>query len=221
MGSEPESAPGVLRGMNRRTFSRATIALAVLSAGCSGGGSGGSPPDTGAQAPAGEAGPRAAGQGGDTAPARPPMSGQAPSVPPGVTDNLVPLDSLDDLPYLMLDEHRIDVDGDGRAESVELWVDATRDARGRLRLDDGQRWALVVRTNERIYRLFDEFVQLGQPRFMIIAPDDGGLPIIALLLDQSAGLLVQTFRWQPARGGFERQTPVRLTGNRVYESPPH
>ncbi len=205
--------------MNRRTFSRATLALAVLSASCSGGGSEGAVSDTTTRAPA-RAGSRMDARG-DTTAEHTPAQAQPPLAPSGVTDNLVPLDTLDDLPYLMLDVHRADVNGDGREESVELWVEASRDRQGRLMLDDGQRWALVVRAEERIYRLFDEFVQLAQPRFQIIEPDGGGPPIITLILDQSAGLLVQTFRWDPVRLGFERRTPVRLTGNRLYESPAH
>ncbi len=143
------------------------------------------------------------------------------SAPEPAAAALVHADGPAELPPLLLDEYRGDVTGDGRQDSVQLRVQAERDTRGRLMLDDGQRWALVARVDGRAYALFNEFVQLAAPRFVIVEERDDAPPVIALILDSGAGLVVQTFAWDATSSGFRRSEPVRVVGNRLFTSPAH
>ncbi|MGH7480916.1 MAG: hypothetical protein ACRELV_02075 [Longimicrobiales bacterium] len=113
----------------------------------------------------------------------------------------------------------VDLDGDDAGEVVELWVAADRDDRGRLMMDDGQRWLLAVRDDGRLQPLFAEFVQLAAPRVWVYRPDAGGTPIIVLELAAQAGFRVETYRYGAGRAAFTRERHVALTGNLLAAGP--
>ena len=127
-----------------------------------------------------------------------------------------------------LDAFPFDVDGDGAEETVELFAAVVRDARGRLVWDDGQRWMLRVREGGgesaaggaagEGYLLFDDFVQLGQLSYRVIARP-GETPDLVLELATGAGVRVWSLRHDAARGGFVEASSVEASGNVVHRSP--
>jgi hypothetical protein len=104
-------------------------------------------------------------------------------------------------------------------ERVQLYVDAERDARGRLMWDDGQRWLLQVRRGDAVYPLFDDYVQLGTLRFWTVEPNAGGAAELVLLKETGAGIQLTTYRWDAAREGFVREERYEASGNVVLASP--
>lgn len=67
-----------------------------------------------------------------------------------------------------IDRYEVDVDKDGTIESLEVYSDAEIGKDGRLLLDDGQEWALILRKNDEMYSLFERsFINLGGIEYTI------------------------------------------------------
>lgn len=61
-----------------------------------------------------------------------------------------------------VERFEVDFDKDGNMESIEVYSDAKVDKNGKLLLDDGQEWALILRKKDEVYPLFEKsFIQLG------------------------------------------------------------
>ena len=101
-----------------------------------------------------------------------------------------------------LDSAAVDVDGDGTEERVEVYAEVDLDRAGRPMWDDGQRWALVVRRGEAAYPVFAGFVQLGTLQFAAVERAEGDAAALLVLTNAGAGLAVEKWVWDPARGGF-------------------
>ncbi|HET6569118.1 MAG TPA: hypothetical protein VFG50_14220 [Rhodothermales bacterium] len=122
-----------------------------------------------------------------------------------------------DLPRTLLDSTRLDLTGDGTPERLALYVDAARDSKGRLVWDDGQRWALVARTDSDAYVLFNRFVQLGAVRFWIVDLQQPGTPpIVVTLTETGAGVRATRYQFDPEQEGFRTDSIFDVAGNVLY-----
>lgn len=81
-------------------------------------------------------------------------------------------DKLDTSELTALDKFNTDIDGDGKEEAIDLYTAAQRDSKGEIAWDDGQKWFLLVRDEDKEYVLFDEYVQLGTIKFWTYTSKD-------------------------------------------------
>lgn len=77
------------------------------------------------------------------------------------TEGLTVLDSVD-----------VDLNRDGDEETIELYTTAQRDSNGEILWDDGQKWFLIVKDEDKEYVLFDEYVQLGVLDYWVFKSKD-------------------------------------------------
>jgi len=64
--------------------------------------------------------------------------------------------------------YEVDMDQDGKMETIEVYCQSGMDENGRYLLDDGQDWALILRKGDEIYPLFEKsFIQLGGLEYMV------------------------------------------------------
>lgn len=67
-----------------------------------------------------------------------------------------------------VERFELDFDKDGSMESIEVYSDAKVDKSGKLLLDDGQGWALILRKNDEVFPLFEKsFIQLGGLEYVV------------------------------------------------------
>ncbi len=115
--------------------------------------------------------------------------------------------------YVMLDAWHGDL---GRV--VELYVQAERDASGRMMWDDGHQWRLVVREGDRSARLVDDFVPNGTVRFWVVNVLDGDPVVVSQIDSGTAGVRVTEWVAAPDRDGWSARTRVDVTGNLVHRT---
>ncbi|MBR5154984.1 MAG: hypothetical protein IKW62_00680 [Clostridia bacterium] len=98
-----------------------------------------------------------------------------------------------------------DCDGDGTDETVVLATSADRDSKGEFLWNDGQNWSLYVRDNaEKIYVLFDGFVQAGNVYFDVADyyMSDGAKPAIMVTVSTGAGLSIKNYTFSKDDNGY-------------------
>lgn len=91
----------------------------------------------------------------------------------------------------LLDSTTVDINGDGKEETIELYTTAQRDSKGEIMWDDGQKWFLIVKDKDKEYVLFDEYVQLGTLEFWVY--DSRGESHIVTLQTGSAVLKLSDY----------------------------
>ncbi|MTI80793.1 MAG: hypothetical protein FH758_07910 [Firmicutes bacterium] len=69
----------------------------------------------------------------------------------------------------LLERKYEDVDSDNKKESIELYNSAQWQPDGSMGWDTGHNWLLIVRKDETVYPLFDDWVQHGELNFWIVA----------------------------------------------------
>lgn len=86
-----------------------------------------------------------------------------------------------------------DLNGDGTEETVVLTAAASVDAQGRPMWDDGQRWAVLVRTPGGEDVIYEQFVQLGRADVTLLDHDGN----TQLLITESGptGRRIWQVRW--------------------------
>jgi len=95
--------------------------------------------------------------------------------------------------YTLLEEHLIDVDQDSVDERVELYSDVEVTDDGVYCWDDGQRWLLLVRDEDQVYVLFDDYVQLGRLELLLYEFYESGEVNITTIQIMSAGLFIKDY----------------------------
>lgn len=105
--------------------------------------------------------------------------------------------------------------------SVALYVNAERDAAGRMMWDDGHRWLLVAREGERMARLVDQFVPNGVVRFWIVdtAAEDVAR-IVAQMDSGTVGVVTVVWRFDDDRDGWLAVSAAEATGNLLHRTSP-
>ena len=82
---------------------------------------------------------------------------------------ILPADTCDTADLTLLERMYFDVLNDGRDESIELYTSAERCPDSLMGWDTGQRWLLLVRNEDKVFPLFDDWVQYGQIEFSVVA----------------------------------------------------
>jgi hypothetical protein len=114
-----------------------------------------------------------------------------------------------------------DIDSDGKAESIELYVAAEQSGTGEILWDDGQKWLLVVVDEDRYYPLYSELLQLGRLYFNVATTDGKEMPDIFALLSAGAGLKIIRYTFDKERKVFQKEISYDSGAiNRYYTSIP-
>ena len=111
---------------------------------------------------------------------------------------------IEKYPVALYKTTKIDIDGDGEDEIIELHVDAGKMENGRYGWDDGQKWLLVVKDGDKTYPLFDEYVQLGYIDFSTTMFERK--PLIVMIKAQHSDRTVQSFKFDKDEHGYLKET---------------
>ena len=128
-----------------------------------------------------------------------------------VTDEISPVDKVpvDDL--TILDQYEFDLKGNGDMESIATYTNAERNENGDIMWDDGQRWLIVVHSEDKDYVIFDDYVQLGQINSYIYSIN--GDFYIATLSSGTANLTLKLYIYNPDKDLFMETIPFNTDGN--------
>ncbi|MGE5404503.1 MAG: hypothetical protein ACM3PP_06145 [Candidatus Saccharibacteria bacterium] len=103
--------------------------------------------------------------------------------------------------YTMLRKVQVDADQDGAEESIELFTSAQRDSKGEMMWDDGQKWLLLLRDENKGYVLFDDRIQLGQMQFGAYVETNGSFHVVTIQ-DNSVNIEYTDYLFNPQRNSF-------------------
>lgn len=73
-------------------------------------------------------------------------------------------DSIDTDGYILIDEISYDFDSDGEDDLLELFSTVAYKDDEKFHHDDGASWLITVTTQEGVFKLFDQYIQLGYPQ---------------------------------------------------------
>lgn len=129
-------------------------------------------------------------------------------------------DSCDTADLTLLERMYFDVLNDSRDESIELYTSAERCPDGLMGWDTGQRWLLLVRNENTIYPLFDDWVQHGQIEFSIVAlnksqvvsPESADLETHIYVMQNGQGISLFDYYWDKQNKHFKKE---------IVFNPPH
>lgn len=109
--------------------------------------------------------------------------------------------------YNLLEEYTIDIDKDSNNETVELYAQVEKGEDGDYAWDDGQRWLLLVRDEEQVYTLFDDYVQLGRIEvhpYESYNEDSTGFHLITIL-NTTAGIIIKDYNFGSKSDYFKEE----------------
>lgn len=121
-------------------------------------------------------------------------------------------DSLQD--YTLLNVNKIDMEDDGRIETIEVYCTASLGEDGQLIMDDGNRWKLIVRKDEKLYTIFDSFIQIGRLEYRAYG-EYGDPSVFHLLISnvQGAGFTMYDCYYDESQDAFISKKAYQATGN--------
>lgn len=112
--------------------------------------------------------------------------------------------NIEEYPRSLYKETMLDIDQDGEAEIIQLYVNADKMENGLFAWDDGQKWLLAVKDGDKTYSLFDGFVQMGSIDFSIMN-FEGKMSIVMLEMWHS-DKSVHKFTYDDEAKGFAKET---------------
>lgn len=72
----------------------------------------------------------------------------------------------------LLESFNYDYDLDGTEEAINLYTSAQKNSDGEIMWDDGQIFKLIIHDDDKIFILFDEYVQLGKINYYVYLEND-------------------------------------------------
>jgi len=105
----------------------------------------------------------------------------------------------------LIDSCSYDINQDGKEESVELYSKASKDENGKLMLDDGQEWTLIVKQADKIYPVFErQYVQLGVPQYTAYTSYGDDRFHLFINATQGAGMVLYDCYYDSQTDSFKR-----------------
>jgi hypothetical protein len=113
----------------------------------------------------------------------------------------------------LLERMYFDVLNDGKDESIELYTSAERCPDGLMGWNTGHRWLLLVRNKDKIFPLFDDWVQYGQIEFCVVAfnksqivdPEDVDLETHIYVLKNGHSISLFDYYWDKQNHYFKKE----------------
>ena len=119
--------------------------------------------------------------------------------------------------YNLLNVNEIDIDNDKQVEKIEVYCTAALGEDGELRMDDGNRWKLIVRKGEQLYPVFDGFIQLGKLEYKAYSEyrENPDTFVFHLLISnaQGAGFKMYDCYYDENQDAFISKEVYRTIGN--------
>lgn len=104
-------------------------------------------------------------------------------------------------------QYSYDIDDDAVQEDIILYTTAEVNDKGEIIWDDGQNWSLFVEDGEQVYKLFDQYVQLGSAYFEFSEyyMNSGKIPTITLLVSEGAQFYLRNYSYDKANKNFTQE----------------
>lgn len=104
--------------------------------------------------------------------------------------------------------YEIDIDQDGKNESIEVYCQGTVDENGQYLLDDGQNWALILRKDGEIYPLFEKsYIQFGGLEYTVYEDyEDYGRTHIMVSYNTGAAMIYYDCTYDEESGYIRRES---------------
>lgn len=131
--------------------------------------------------------------------------------PNEVTDEISPVDKVPVEDLTILDQYEFDFKGNGDMGSIVTYTNAERNENGDMMWDDGQRWLIVVHSEDKDYVIFDDYVQLGQINSYVYTIEDNFY--IATLSTGTANLTLKSYLYDKDKDVFIETIPFNTEGN--------
>jgi len=102
---------------------------------------------------------------------------------------------------------------DGESASVELYTSASITDDGQMGWDSGDQWTLLARQGERVFLLYDEYVQYGEVQFWISSLNPNGIDSpetkdldhhIYVMVTAGVGFTIYDYVWNADDGCFRK-----------------
>ena len=131
--------------------------------------------------------------------------------PNEITDEIPPVDKVPVEDLTILDQYEFDFKGNGDMGSIVTYTNAERNENGDMMWDDGQRWLIVVHSEDKDYVIFDDYVQLGRINSYIYSIN--GDFYIATLSSGTANLTLKLYIYNPDKDMFMETIQYNKDGN--------
>ena len=117
--------------------------------------------------------------------------------------------------YSLLDTKEIDINNDGQMEEVQVYSTAGISEEGELVMDDGNGWKLIVRKDEKLYPVFDDYIQLGTLEYKSYMAYEDDTNVFHLLISsaEGAGLTMYDCYYDEEQDVFISKKVYQTTGN--------
>lgn len=123
--------------------------------------------------------------------------------------------------WTKIEEVKIDLDRDGREDTLGLYTTAQRDEQGNMMWDDGQNWLLLVQSGAQFYPLMAEYVQLGSVYFTVSKYIEDGTIKVSTIVPTGANLSLVNYHFDWEKEGFvEESLYSAREDNFIYSSIP-
>lgn len=107
-----------------------------------------------------------------------------------------------------------DIDGDGDDESIELYTSAKIAPDGMMGWDTGHHWTLLVRTGEKIFPVFDDWIQHGELQFWIVtfnennSKNTNSRSKIYAMITTSYGFEILSYYWDERSLSYKKEFAI-------------
>lgn len=125
--------------------------------------------------------------------------------------------------WQVIEKYSVDIDDDSEPESIELQANVSKDSHGKIIWNDGQRWALNVYDNGKVFPLFNRFLQLGEYHLFVgNNPMDKSVKL-GILNVNDCGLSVESFSAEDGGKFFKNEDPKTVIdlNNLLYSGLSH
>lgn len=129
-----------------------------------------------------------------------------------------PVDKVSTENLTLLCRFDADLDQDGTEEGIEMYTSAQKDSKGEVMWDDGQKWLLLVREEDKDFVLYDNYIQLGELKFWLYTEENGQYHI-STLQPASSGMYFSDYTFNKEKNVVVKKAVYEASDiNLIYSS---
>ena len=114
-------------------------------------------------------------------------------------------DPRQDTSWTKIEEFNVDLDRDNKEDTLGLYTTAERDKQGNLMWDDGQKWLLLVQSEDEFYPLLFEYVQLGSVYFTVSKDSVETITKVTVIVSTGTNLKMVSYSYDKDKRGFTEE----------------
>lgn len=151
-----------------------------------------------------------------------PVQTQAPATPSPKPEEYVQAaeKSAAGADWSIVSTYKHDMDGDGTDETIQLATSAQKDKKGRVMLDDSQKWALEMLDGNDVYTLYQGTLSNGCPYFEVYQDAEIKENYVRLFASASAQFIQKDFQFIKDKRAFKAVEPLDVQ-NLLFSSIPY